>query len=72
MDGNQPISGNRKTLPKRYIWSVFELFTYKKNAKIDTKHSILRNKRTLQEKCFIVQKNNKAKNENTRVYGQIS
>ncbi len=43
----------------------------KKNAKMDTKLSILGKKDTLREKmyneCFIVQKNHKAKNAKTRV-----
>ncbi len=42
-----------KTLPKMYILSVFELVTYKKNAKMDTKHSILGNKGTMREKCIM-------------------
>ncbi len=33
-DANQPISTNRKTLPKRYILSVFVLVTYKKTGKL--------------------------------------
>ncbi len=47
-----------------------------KNAKIDAKTSILENKRTLQVKCimsfFIDQKNQKAKNTKTRLYGEGS
>ncbi len=42
-----------KTLPKMYILSVFELATYKKNVKMDTKHSILGNKGTMREKCIM-------------------
>ncbi len=33
-DTNQPISRSRKTLPKMYILSVFELVTYKKKKKL--------------------------------------
>ncbi len=32
-DTNQPISRSRKTLPKMYILSVFEIVTYKKTGK---------------------------------------
>ncbi len=73
-DGNQPISRSRKTLPKIYILRVFELVTYKKNAKMDTKQSILGNKGTLQEKCIMnvlqFKKKHKAKNAKTRVYAE--
>ncbi len=45
---------NRKTLRKRYFFSGFELFTYKKkNEKMDVKHSILGKKRKLRETCII-------------------
>ncbi len=33
-DANQPILTNRKTLPKRYILSVFVLVTYKKRENL--------------------------------------
>ncbi len=54
-DGNRPIWRNKITLPKSYILSIFELVTNKKkkNTKIDAKHSILENKKTLRETCIM-------------------
>ncbi len=56
-DANQPISRSRKTLPKRYILSVFELVTYKKRENgckalyIGKQKEITRN---VYDECFIV------------------
>ncbi len=46
-----------------------------KNAKIDAKHSILGNTRTLQNvynECFIVSQEPQGKNAKTYVYGEVS
>ncbi len=75
-NANLLISRNKKKHYQKNIFWVFLSLLPTKNAKIDVKHSILKNKRTLQEKCimsfFIVQKNQKAKNTKTRVYGEGS
>ncbi len=74
-DANQPISRSRKTLPKRYILSVFELVTYKKKRENWCKALYIEKERDIARKVyesFIVQKNNKAKNAKTCVYGVVS
>ncbi len=74
-NAKQPISRNRKTLLKRYILSVFELITYKKRENWCKALYIGKQKdiaRKVYNECFIVQKNHKAKNIKSRVYGEVS
>ncbi len=75
MDGNQPISRNRKTLLKSYILSVFEFVTYKKTRKLMQSTLYWETKghcKKVYNECFIVQKNHKAKNAKSHVYGEVS
>ncbi len=75
MDAKQLISRNRKTLLKSYILSDFELVTYKKLENSCKALYIGKQKdiaRKLNNDCFIVQKNHKAKNAKSRVYGEVS
>ncbi len=62
-DANQPISRSSKTLPKMYILSFFRYKALYIEKQRDTARKVY-------NKCFIVQKNHKAKNAKTRVYAK--
>ncbi len=51
-EGNH-ITLEEKNFTKNLPLSVFELVTYKKNAKMNETHSILGKKRTLRETCIM-------------------